>query len=311
MRRRILSKIILALIVAFSFGDDSDTAEAPRKPAKAAWSWSKVSDQQIARMLFPKEKLYLYPKNIEALPSPNPAIIDGVAILAMKRVVANFDNDPDEELAVVVHVYTGLCTFCNSQAVFAILHKDDEKIRVAWRSEEGSRFFDQGTEIATIKLIKMDKFFELKCIFDGSPMETGTIYREMEIIRWNGQKFTSIWSYELEGYGTGARGVMPHDYLASVDFIDAKDAKRIKATSLLTTRPNPYEVRQHFKLEEEFAWNEKVQAYQPTKQYELSYELGKTCVASKKTQRYLGEPGLQQRGPEERSCQPWGGAPQQ
>jgi hypothetical protein len=297
------AQIIFALIVSVFFGDLANAAETPRKVTKVPWSWSKVSDQQIARMLFPKEKLYLYPKNIEALPMPDPATIDGVAILAMKRVVANFDNDPHEELAVVVYVYTGLCTFCNSQAVFAILHKDDEKIRVAWRSEEGRRFFGEETEISTMKLIQADKFFELRCTYDKSPVETGNVYRKTEIIRWNGQKFATIWSYDLEGYGSGGRGSMPHDYLARVDFIDDKAAKRIKATSLLTTRPNPYEVRQHFKLEEEFAWNEKTQTYEPVKQYEVSYEQGRICTASKKTERILGE-GVQRKTKDERNCMP-------
>jgi hypothetical protein len=300
MRRRILSKIILALIVAFSFGDDSDTAEAPRKPAKAAWSWSKVSDQQIARMLFPKEKLYLYPKNFEALPMLNPALLDGVAAFEIKRLVANFDNDPEEELAVLIHYSTGMCTFCSDQAMFAILDKDNEKVRVAWKNEDA--FFGEETELSTIKLVLADKFFELRCDYDAGPGGRGTIYSKMEIIRWDGQKFATIWSYDLEGYGTGSRGVMPHDYLARVDFIEAKGAKRIRATSLLATQPNPDEVRQHFKLYEEFAWNEKAQVYQPVKAQEVSYEQGKTCVASKKTERLLLEG--QSRTKEERDCKP-------
>jgi hypothetical protein len=299
LKMRTVSYIVFALLLFF--GHFTNAAEIPAKTTRV--DWRKVSDQQIAQMLFPKEKLYLYPKNFETLPM-NAGSLDGVAIFLIKRLVANFDNDPEEELAVLIDYSTGMCTLCNGQAMFAILDKDNEKVRVAWKKEEGLSFFGDGTEISTVKLIHTDKFFELECIYDSTPSGTGTLYSEIEIIRWNGQKFTSIWKHDLEGYGTGARGVVPHDYLARVDFIDARGAKRIKATSLLVTRPDSNEVRQHFKLEEDFVWNEKAQVYQTAKQYELSYEVGKTCVASKETKRYLGEPGLQPRGPEERDCKP-------
>jgi len=244
-----------------------------------ASNWNKLSDRQITRLFFPKEKLYFQP-TIEGLPMLDPALLDGVNVYGVKRLVANFDNDPENEMAVVVSYSTGMCTFCIGTVILGILDKQKGKVRIAWRTEEQEAFetLDQAG-ISTMKLIKKGKFFELACTYDTSPIETGTSYKKMKIIRWDAKRFAEIWSYDLEGYDGGNRGGIPHDYLAKAEFIDDQKAKRIKVASLYTTRPADAEERVQSTLKEEFAWSEKAQVYQSVKRTEVKYKKGETCVS--------------------------------
>ncbi len=262
----------------------ANAAEISPTVSKAtAPPWEKLSDQQIARLFFPKEKLYFQP-TIEGLPMLDPGSLDGVNVYGVKRMVANFDNDPENEMAIIIHYSTGMCTFCVGNVIFAILDRQKEKVKIAWRSEEGEAFTTHGTaNISTMKLMKKDRFFQLACAYDSSPIETGTSYKKMKIIRWDGKRFAEIWSYDLEGYDSGQRGGIPHDFLASVDFVDDKSVyKRIKVSALYATRPHLEEQRIQYSLNEEFAWSEEVQRYQSVKQQEVRYEKGETCVSYRK-----------------------------
>jgi len=274
-RKRVLIKIALSIATVLSLFFSVASAASPS-------DWNRLSDRQIARLLFPEEKLYFEP-TLEGLPMLDPASLDGVNVYEVKRVVANFDNDPENEMAVLIHYSTGMCTFCIGTVIFAILDKQKGEVRIAWRTEKQEAFNTHGSaNISAMKLIKNDKFFELAFTYDSSPIETGSSYKKMQIIRWNGKRFAEIWSYDLEGYDGGNRGGIPHDYLAKVDFLDDQKAKRIKVASLYTTRPHREEQRVQYKLDEEFAWNEKTQMYQPVKQYEVKYEKGETCVSYRK-----------------------------
>jgi hypothetical protein len=78
------------------------TASPKVKKRKASGtSWQKLSDKQIAQLLFPKEKLYFQPA-LEGPAMLDPEPFDGVAVYEIKRVVANFDNDPEDEMAILI-----------------------------------------------------------------------------------------------------------------------------------------------------------------------------------------------------------------
>ena len=260
----------------------ANAAEISPTVSKAtAPPWEKLSDQQIARLFFPKGKLH-FSLRIEELPMLDPALFDGVAVNKVKRVVANFDNDPDDEMAVLIDYSTGMCNSCIGNVIFAILDRQAGKVRIAWRTEKGEAFGKQVANISTMKIITKDRFVELACTYDSSSIGTGRSYKKMKIVRWDGKRFAEIWSYDLEGYDGGNHGT-PHDYLANVEFIDdQKGAKRIKVASLYTTRFHREEQRMQYNLTEEFAWSEKAQMYQSIKQQEVRYENGQTCVSYSK-----------------------------
>jgi len=251
VRKRALIKIALSIAIFLSL-------LFPIALGAATSDWNKLSDEQIARMFFPDEKLYFQP-TLEGLPMSDPASLDGVNVQGVKRVIANFDNDPEEEMAVLIVYSTGMCTSCVDNVIFAILDKQNGKVRIAWRSERG--FAGDGTDISKVKLIKKDKFFELSCTYDTTPGITGSA-KEIKIIRWDGKKFSTIWGYELERHFSGTHESLPHDYSAKVDFVDAKKAKRIKVSATFTYQGGSEKVVwKEYKLNEEFVWREKDQEY--------------------------------------------------
>jgi hypothetical protein len=196
----------------------------------------------------------------------------------VKRIVANFDSDPANEMAVLIIYSTGICTMCVNRTVFGILDRQNGKVTLSWRSEEG--FDNGGADIRASKIVKAGRFSELTCVFDTHPL--GDSYQRMKIIRWTGKQFNKIWSHDLEGYGTGARGGEPHDYLARVEFAEEKKAKRIRVTSLYTTRPYEGEQRYQYKHEEVFVWSETAHVYEPVQQGQVSYYQGHSCESNRK-----------------------------
>jgi tetratricopeptide (TPR) repeat protein len=244
----------------------------------ATSDWKNVSDRRIARMLFPDQKLYFQP-SLEGLPMPDPASLDGVNVYGIKRIVANFDNDSEPELAVAVHYTTGMCTFCASNMIFGILDRRGREIRIAWRTEEGQAFENSEVRFSTMKIGGKGRFSALSMIYDGTPVGTGSSYSKMKIVRWNGRRFAEIWNYDLEESDQGARGGTPHDYLANVEFIDA--ARIIRVTSMYVTRPHMEEKRSQGTLSERFAWSDKEQTYKLVGQSQVAYENGRECFSRK------------------------------
>jgi hypothetical protein len=250
----------LAFFVVVSLS--TNAAEiSPTVSKAAAPPWEKLSDQQIVRLLFPKEKLYFEP-TIEQLPETEP--LDGVAVYETKRVVANFDNDPEDEMAVLIIYNTALLYAEYTKAVFAILDIMNEEIKIRWRTEEGEAFPNAPLDVSAIKLISKDKFLALACTYDTAHVGMGSSYQKMKVIRWNGKNFSEIWNYKLKSYDSGGRGGIPHEYSATVDFLDAdKTAKRIRVSATFTYQRNEEHLRKQYKLNEEFVWSEKEQKYLP------------------------------------------------
>lgn len=243
-----------------------------RLPKATTPSWQKLSDQQVARLFFPDGKLF-FRDSTEGLVDQYGSI-DGAVVHKVKRVVANLDTDPTDEMAVLLVYSTGMCTFCVDNAIFAILGRQDGKVKVRWRTEEIEAFDNDGTaDISTMKLIQTDKFFEVAVTYNGTPGGVSSS-KKMKIIRWDGKRFSAIWSYELESQDTGGHEGTPHDYLARIDFLDDKKGfKRIKVTSMYATRGRAEEPTQYV-LYEEFAWSEKDQRYWSISQHEVRYEKG-------------------------------------
>jgi len=204
-----------------------------KTPKASASFWQTLSDRQIARMFFPEERLYFQP-DFEGINEDLTTIGWGVVVHKVKRVVANLDGDPEEEMAIQIVYGTGWCTSCGGQVIIAILDKQNGKVRVAWRTEEyGVWERDSTTNISTVKLITKDKFLQLGLVVNTSPLGFQP-HKEMRIIRWDGKKFTTIWSHDLESFSGGERSDVPHEYLAKVDFLDDnKGAKRIKVASVV------------------------------------------------------------------------------
>lgn len=248
-------------------------------PKPSASSWQTLSDQQIARMLFPHERLYFQP-GFEGIQEDLTTVGWGVVVHNVKRVVANLDDDPEAELAVLVLYSTGLCTSCGGQAIVAILDKHNAQLGVPWSTKEGEAYDRDGTtNISTVKLIRKDPFYELAVALNTSPLSIQP-HKVMHIIRWDGKKFTTIWNYDLESFSGGERSDIPHDYLAKVDFLDEnKGAKRIRVTSIYVTWPHAVgKQRRQFKLKEEFAWSDTEQKYLAIQRDERKYEKGEVCV---------------------------------
>ena len=242
----------------------ANAAEISPTVSKAtAPPWEKLSDQQIARLFFPKEKLYFQP-TLEGLPMLETEPLDGVAVYEIKRVVANFDNDPEDELVVLIIFSTELLYAEYTKVIFAILDIGNGEIKIRWRTEEGEAFANAPLDISAIRLINEDKFFALACTYDSSHAGMGSSYQKMKVIRWNGKNFSEIWSYNLRSYDSGGRGGIPHEYSATVDFLDTdKTAKRIRVGATFTYHHNNEHLRKQYKLNEEFTWNEKEQKYLP------------------------------------------------
>jgi tetratricopeptide (TPR) repeat protein len=282
-KSKINSQTVLLIFVFFPLAFACSFSAHAQETTRKVVTWNKLSDRQIARMFFPKEKLYFQP-SLEGLPM-DAGSLDGVNVYGIERLTANLDNDLEHEMAVAVHYTTGMCTFCASNMIFAILDRQDQKVRVAWRTEEGEAFQNYEAKFSTMKVVTQDKFLALTCIYDDTPLGTGRSYRKMKIIRWNGKKFIEIWNHDVEGYDGGNRGGIPHDYLAKVEFIDGKGAKRITVKSMYATRPNVEEKRTQVTSREEFAWNDKEQTYQPVMQSHARYEGGQECVYRKEAAR--------------------------
>jgi len=252
-------------------------------PKTSAISWRKLSDQQIARLLLPDEKQIYFGESSEGLVKEG-GTIDGAVVHKVKRLVANFDNDPANEMAVLIRYSTGMCTFCVNNVIVAILDPQDGKINVRWRTEEIEAFDNDGSaDIATLKLIKKDKFFELAYIYNGTPGGVSSS-KEMGIIRWDGERFSKIWQYKIESHDTGGHEAIPHDSLARVDFIDdQKEAQRIKVVAMYATPPHAEDPTRYV-LYEEFTWSEQDQRYWSVRQRERRYEKDQECV-------FIKEPG--------------------
>lgn len=262
-------------------------SEKGKAPKATAISWQKLSDKQIARMLFPEKKLYFQPTLKERPMLQDLASLseDEVAVHEVKRLVANFDNDSQDEMAVLVRYSTGMCTFCVNNVVIAVLGQQKGKAKIAWRTVDDDAFDNDGSaNISTIKLIKTDKFFALAYIYHRTPGGVSSS-KEMNIMRWDGEKFSKIWKYELESRDTGGHEAVPHDSLARVDFLDdEKGFKRIKVVAIYATRPYAEEWIQYV-LYEEFAWSEKDQRYWSISEHEVRYENSQECISIKQEGR--------------------------
>lgn len=230
----------------------------PLSISQAATSdWNSVSDEQIARLFFPNGKLGFGDStegSVEEYES-----LDGVLVHELQRVKANFDNDAEEEMAVLI-VYNAELAYAEyTKAIFAILDLESENIKIRWRAE-GS--VNAPVNISAMKLINKDNFSALAYTYDRSHAASGSSYQKMKIIRWDGKRFSEIWSYNLQSYDSGGRGGIPHDYSAKVDFVDTdKVAKRIRVGATFTYHHNQEHLRKQYKLNEEFVWSEKEQKY--------------------------------------------------
>jgi hypothetical protein len=240
--------------------------------------WQKLPNALIAQVFFPDEKLYFEP-TLEGLPMLDAASLDGVNVYEIKKIVANFDEDPEPEMAILIQYSTGMCTFCVGPVVFAILDQQSGRPTVAWKTESGEAFENAGeTDISTLNLIANDKYHQLAIVFDRAPVETGSSHKKTRIIRWDGMKFNEIWQHDLVSRNGGNRGGVPHDYVANVEFIDdGKGSKIIKVVSLYATRPTREEERTQRALDEEFAWSERDRRFILVRKHEQRHEKSKIC----------------------------------
>ncbi|TAJ80661.1 hypothetical protein EPO44_18395, partial [bacterium] len=111
-------------------------------PLQAATSdWNRVSDRQIARLFFPTEILYFQP-TIESLFEGG--AFDEIAVHEVKRLIANFDNDRESEMAVLLRYSDGQCNQCVNRVIVAILNDEKGQLRVAWSTEEHAVFDEDG-----------------------------------------------------------------------------------------------------------------------------------------------------------------------
>jgi tetratricopeptide (TPR) repeat protein len=254
------------------------TIQKESRKIKVPRGWQKLSDKQIARLLFPNDKLYFQP-DFEGIPMEAGSIVDEKGDIVddvkvvhnVKRVVANLDDDPKDEMAVLINFSTGLCTSCGGQIIFAILDQQKGKVRIRWSTKENEGYDRDGpTSISAVKLISKDKYFGLVLLFNTSPLGFNPD-KTMRIIRWDGNKFAEIWAHTLQSYDSGNREGFPHDYLAKLDFVEntKEGAKRIKVTSIYESGAHAPEVKKYV-LHEEFAWSEKDQRYLPVSQLKSS-----------------------------------------
>jgi hypothetical protein len=252
-----------------------------QKGEDAARTWQNVSDSFIAQMFFPDEKLYFEP-TIEGLPMPDHASLDGVNIYGIKKIVTNFDDDPEPEMAILIRYSTGMCTLCSGPVLFAILDQHSGKPTIVWRTKEAEAFENAGeTDISTLNLIAKDRYEQLAIVFDRSPFETGSSYKKTRFIRWDGMKFSEIWRHDLVSRDGGTREEIPHDYVANLEFVDDETGnKRINVVSLYATWPTREEERTQRALEEEFAWSEVDKTFILVRKREQVYEKGKSCYSA-------------------------------
>ena len=197
---------------------------------------------------------------------PDPASLDGVNVFGIKRVVANLDDDPEDELALLINYSTGMCTFCSDQVLFGILDKQKEGTKIAWQSDG----FRRESYISFLKLFKKDKFLEIAVTLGTRPLGTGSSAKQTSILRWTGKAFVEIWSYTLSSYDQGNRGGIPHGFTAKLDFRDDKTGvKRIRVIGKYSS-PHYAEEQTQYALYEEFSWNEQAQKYLSVKQIKVA-----------------------------------------
>jgi hypothetical protein len=251
-----------------------------QKGEDARRTWQNVSNSFIAQMFFPDEKLY-FEQTIEGLPMPDAASLDGVNIYDIKKIIANFDDDPEPEMAILVRYSTGRCTLCSGPVLFAILDQQNGKPTVAWRTKEGEAFENTGeTDISTVNLIAKDRYEQLAIVFDRSPFETGSSYKKTRLIRWDGMKFSEIWRHDLVSRDGGNRGGVPHYYVANLEFVDDGNGnKGINVVGLYATWPTREEERTQRALEEQFVWSELDRRFILVTKREQLHEKGKNCYS--------------------------------
>jgi len=248
---RVATKIALSIAAFLSLFFSLVAAASPS-------DWNRLSDQKIAQLLFPKEKLYLEPA-LAWQSIPDTEVLDGVAVYKIKKIIANFDDDPEDEMAVLIIFNRELPYAEYIRAIFAILDMEKGEIKIRWTTEAVA---NAPVDISAIRLINKDKFFALAYTYDRSHAASGSSYQKMEIIRWDGKRFAEIWSYNLRSYDGGNRGGIRHEYSARVDFVDNRDAKGIKVDAIFTAHGTEEEVhKKDYKLKEEFVWKEKEQRY--------------------------------------------------
>jgi hypothetical protein len=245
----------------------------------SASDWKNLTDQQIARLFFPNEKLYFRP-TLKGLPLED-VVLDGIAVHEVKRLIANFDNDTENEMAILLRYSDGLCNYCVNQLIAAILDDHKGKLRIPWKTKENSAF-DNGrtSDIWASSLIKKDKFSQLVLKYTG-PSCSGCSHKWMTIVRWNGNEFTEIWTHDVEKYDHGGHSENPHQYVANVDFTrDDNPARRIRVSSIYVTFPHALEQRRQITVSEVFAWSDKEQRYIAVSRREGRYEKGEWCDSS-------------------------------
>jgi hypothetical protein len=250
-------------------------------PKVSASSWQKLSDRQIARMLFREERLY-FQEDISGL-FKDPGASDEIAVHEVKRMIANFDNDKDSEMAVLLRYSRGECNYCVGNVIIAILDDQRGQLRVAWSTKKHALFDDDGTtDIWATRLIKKDNFPQLVLKY-GRLACSGCSHKRMTIVRWNGKEFTEIWGHDIEKYNHGGHDEYPYRYVANVEFTrNDRPAKEIRVTSIYLR--SPHSLKQ-VEVTEEFAWSEKEQRYLAMRRREYMYENGELYGSSMDLER--------------------------
>jgi tetratricopeptide (TPR) repeat protein len=233
-------------------------------PITSPSPWQKVSDEQIARLFFPNEKLCFNPCPDGVL-RMDLGTLDGVYVYEINKVVANLDDDPESEFVVLIKYSTGQCTSCSNQLSIGILDGRNETVNIAWSDHA----FDHHSQISVVKLFNQDKFLELAIIYDTGPGSVVT-NRKIRFLRWTGKQFAEVWSTPIEDYDSGAHEGIPHAFLAKVDFLqDKTETTRVRVTGVYSTPPHVEEWTQ-YAMHEEFAWNEAAQKYLSVKQIKVA-----------------------------------------
>lgn len=234
-----------------------------------------MPDTTTARLFFPDEKLYFQP-TLEGLPM-DAGVLDGIAVHEVKRLIANFDNETENEMAIQLIYSDGLCNSCAGQVIFAILGKRGGEIKILWKNKHLAFDEDGTTDIWATRLIRKDNFPQLVLKYSGLAC-SGCSHKWVTIVRWNGKEFTEIWSHEIEKYDHGGHTENAHRYVANVDFTrNDRPAKEIRVNSIYVTFPTAVEQRTQTAVTEEFAWSEKEQRYLVMRKREYKYEKGEAC----------------------------------
>jgi len=260
---------------------EKQTTKAPKASGS---SWQKLSDREIARMFFPEERLY-FQENIKGL-FKDPGAFDEIAVHEVKRLIANFDNDNESEMAILLRYSRGECNYCVDNLIVAILDEERGNLRSAWTTKGQALFDEDGTaDIWAARLIQKDDFSQLVLKYGGLAC-SGCSHKWMTIVRWNGKEFREIWSHDIEKYDHGGHDEHAHRYVANVDFArDDKPGKRISVNSIYVTSPRRLEQRTQIEVDEVFAWSEKEQRYVAVRRREYKYEKGELCGSSMDLER--------------------------